>query len=89
MKLIATLAILIGAAAAVAVEPLEEAQVQSCASRPWGCDNGYCWKQCGDPGEWCWQAVDGGQGGWLTCANDAACNVNNLQNVGCSGDCSC
>ena len=89
MKLITALAFLVGATAAIATEPLEEVHAQSCAARPWGCENGYCWKQCGDPGEWCWLAFDGGNGGWVTCANDGACNANNLPGTGCRGGCSC
>jgi len=91
MKLITTLTILIGisATAAIAIEPLEEVHAQSCASRDWGCEDGYCWKKCGNLGEWCWQAADAGQGSWVTCENDAACNINFIPSAGCGGACSC
>ncbi|KAI1392409.1 uncharacterized protein F4822DRAFT_128425 [Hypoxylon trugodes] len=39
---------------------------------PGGCDNGYCWKSCGD-GPWCWTARNGGFGDWYTCSKDSDC----------------
>ncbi|KAL4900467.1 hypothetical protein BDW74DRAFT_182799 [Aspergillus multicolor] len=36
---------------------------------PYGCDNKYCWKSCGQEGkgEWCWLAQKEGNGPWTGC----------------------
>lgn len=44
-----------------------------------GCADGYCWTACGDNGEWCWTAANGGSGDWESCNTFSDC-------IG-SGDC--
>lgn len=39
-----------------------------------GCDKGYCWKKCGNEGQWCWTARVKGFGDWYTCGSDRDCN---------------
>ncbi|KXJ89963.1 hypothetical protein Micbo1qcDRAFT_205587 [Microdochium bolleyi] len=43
---------------------------------PYGCHEGYCWKQCGvqGSGQWCWTASNGGFGPWIGCSTNAQCN---------------
>ncbi|KAE8384030.1 hypothetical protein BDV23DRAFT_189625 [Aspergillus alliaceus] len=48
---------------------------QKCWTRsPYGCSKDrYCWKQCGNNGQWCWTAHAGGTGPWTSCSTDADC----------------
>ncbi|KAF8898184.1 hypothetical protein CPB85DRAFT_1152564, partial [Mucidula mucida] len=41
-----------------------------CSSRPTG---KYCWKVCGNNGEWCWLANNFGVGSWTTCETYQDC----------------
>ncbi|UPX19194.1 uncharacterized protein EKO05_0009463 [Ascochyta rabiei] len=41
---------------------------------PYGCDKGYCWKICGDGGQWCWTALGDGGGAWRTCSVWSQCS---------------
>ncbi|PYI09935.1 hypothetical protein BO78DRAFT_383762 [Aspergillus sclerotiicarbonarius CBS 121057] len=42
---------------------------------PYGCSGGYCWKVCGNKGEWCWTAKKGGVGAWYTCSSYKDCGT--------------
>ncbi|OAA36903.1 protein kinase domain protein [Beauveria brongniartii RCEF 3172] len=56
---------------------------------PWGCSNtGYCWKACGQDGEWCWTAGNYGNGNWATCSSVGDCGSDD-ERFGCSGGCGC
>ncbi|KAF9534046.1 hypothetical protein CPB83DRAFT_728072, partial [Crepidotus variabilis] len=39
-----------------------------------GCTGGYCWKVCGNNGEWCWTANNGGVGSLISCSNWQDCS---------------
>ncbi|KAI1379484.1 hypothetical protein F4677DRAFT_464780 [Hypoxylon crocopeplum] len=57
---------------------------------PFGCADGYCWKSCGNPGEWCWTARNQGLGAWYTCNPYQDCGSDtydcgrNCDKCGCS-----
>jgi hypothetical protein len=75
--------------AEVASSPLEARDCYYDAE--YGCSKGYCWKQCGPKGQgqWCWTALDGGFGDWITCSAWDDCNTNmacgqNCDKCGCS-----
>ncbi|KAH7027953.1 uncharacterized protein B0I36DRAFT_433113 [Microdochium trichocladiopsis] len=55
---------------------------------PFGCTDGYCWKQCGatGSGQWCWTAGNGGFGEWIGCSTNQQCNQQQDCGVG-PGDC--
>ena len=59
---------------------------------PFGCDRGYCWKQCGSFGQWCWSAHGDGYGPWAMCHHGKDCSYKSLV-CGASdrkdGGCSC
>ena len=73
-------------------DPLNERAADACYyGAPYGCSRGYCWKSCGNNGEWCWTANLGGLGSWITCntwmdcgTTTYACGIG-----GASGGCSC
>ncbi|PLN82634.1 hypothetical protein BDW42DRAFT_192839 [Aspergillus taichungensis] len=51
------------------------ARGKECARQPYGCSkDGYCWKTCGQGGEWCWSAYENGTGSWKTCGTAEDCN---------------
>ncbi|POR32174.1 Uncharacterized protein TPAR_07615 [Tolypocladium paradoxum] len=57
-----------------------------------GCSKGYCWKTCGNNGEWCWTARNGGSGSWYTCNSWHECGTEDSYACGkfCSScGCSC
>lgn len=55
-----------------------------------GCSNsGYCWRQCGQNGEWCWAAEEGGLGSWIRCSKWQDCNVNMACGGGGCDVCGC
>ncbi|KAK2766264.1 hypothetical protein FQN54_007781 [Arachnomyces sp. PD_36] len=59
---------------------------------PVGCTDGYCWKTCGDNGEWCWTALHEGTGPWYKCSASDQCHEYMACGVGSSCDscgCSC
>lgn len=56
---------------------------RSCAVRQNGCEQGYCWNQCGSGGEWCWLALQGGKGDWVTCLQDSDCEFGEFRDAGC------
>lgn len=59
---------------------------------PYGCSDGYCWKACGNNGEWCWTAKNGGTGDWYTCSASTQCGDSDTYacGQGCSScGCSC
>ncbi|RDB29454.1 hypothetical protein Hypma_014810 [Hypsizygus marmoreus] len=60
---------------------------QACwTASPYGCSSdGYCWKVCGNNGEWCWTAANKGQGAWLRCSTYTDCHATDS----CGGTCSC
>ncbi|KAL3480424.1 hypothetical protein BJX99DRAFT_254727 [Aspergillus californicus] len=64
-------------------------------SAPYGCDNNYCWKACGDEGSgsWCWLAQDGGTGAWDECRSWEDCDPGHIPGSdcgkGCVGSCGC
>ncbi|PLB37697.1 uncharacterized protein BDW47DRAFT_106645 [Aspergillus candidus] len=62
---------------------------EGCATKPFGCgENGWCWNQCADAGEWCWTAYEHGKGDWKTCKEDAECDPSRDSSVSCAmGDC--
>ncbi|KAJ1323469.1 hypothetical protein MN608_11624 [Microdochium nivale] len=51
---------------------------------PYGCHEGYCWKQCGvqGSGQWCWTATNGGLGPWIGCSQASQCNAQQDCGVG-------
>ncbi|KAI1416863.1 hypothetical protein F5Y13DRAFT_204254 [Hypoxylon sp. FL1857] len=52
------------------------AQPRDCSyDAPYGCYEGYCWKACGDPGEWCWTARKAGFGSWYKCDTYKDCGT--------------
>jgi hypothetical protein len=70
--------------------PLTEPTAQLCESAPYGCTRGYCWRNCGEGGQWCWTAKNEGLGDWITCTKfqdcadtKAACG-RNCARCGCS-----
>ncbi|OAA73493.1 protein kinase domain protein [Cordyceps fumosorosea ARSEF 2679] len=55
----------------------------------WGCGNGgYCWKNCGRNGEWCWTAGNYGNGPWARCSSWKDCGFDDMR-YSCSGGCGC
>ncbi|KAH7138646.1 hypothetical protein B0J11DRAFT_423899 [Dendryphion nanum] len=66
---------------------------RNCAYGSYGCQGGYCWKRCGDRGEWCWQATTNGWGSWGRCSADADCVPAAHSDWGCAqggcGSCGC
>ncbi|KAL3952232.1 hypothetical protein ACCO45_013949 [Purpureocillium lilacinum] len=38
-----------------------------------GCSHGYCYRRCGEGGEWCWTARNRGVGAWISCKSDDEC----------------
>ncbi|KAH9882683.1 hypothetical protein J1614_000919 [Plenodomus biglobosus] len=57
---------------------------------PLGCTDGYCWKSCGNPGEWCWTAYNNGVGDWARCGRAGDCQASDACGQGCkSGDKAC
>ncbi|KAF3935454.1 hypothetical protein ABW20_dc0108010 [Dactylellina cionopaga] len=57
-----------------------------------GCTKGYCWKSCGNNGEWCWTASSGGSGPWVQCNSANQCGSGEACGQGCksgSNDCGC
>ncbi|PWY76124.1 hypothetical protein BO94DRAFT_538503 [Aspergillus sclerotioniger CBS 115572] len=65
---------------------------RSCYSAaPYGCSKGYCWKACGENGEWCWTARKAGVGAWYTCSTYKDCGTTTYAcGVGCpSCGCGC
>ncbi|KAK5989540.1 hypothetical protein PT974_11067 [Cladobotryum mycophilum] len=57
---------------------------------PYGCTRGYCWKVCGNNGEWCWTARAGGIGKWFTCNSWKDCDAKQACGKGCpSCGCGC
>ncbi|KAK4094268.1 hypothetical protein Purlil1_1759 [Purpureocillium lilacinum] len=38
-----------------------------------GCSHGYCYRRCGEGGEWCWTARNRGAGAWISCKSDDEC----------------
>lgn len=53
---------------------------------PYGCSKGFCWKQCGKGGEWCWAAGAGGTGPWKGCHSWQDCGVDDTT-YGCGKNC--
>ncbi|KAF5177532.1 hypothetical protein FRX31_032882 [Thalictrum thalictroides] len=69
---------LIVAAANVNLLASGEVQADACYyDAPYGCSNGYCWKDCGPAGrgQWCWLAANGGAGDWTKCSTYDQCRV--------------
>lgn len=57
-----------------------------------GCTNGYCWKKCGNPGQWCWTAYNKGTGDWARCQRATDCNSKESCGKNCkkgNKDCGC
>ncbi|KAA8648496.1 uncharacterized protein ATNIH1004_004381 [Aspergillus tanneri] len=56
---------------------------------PWGCSKkGWCWKQCANGGQWCWVALDQGNGPWKSCQVAEDCNpANDLKSDCGQGGC--
>ncbi|KAF3310803.1 hypothetical protein TWF173_009160 [Orbilia oligospora] len=54
-----------------------------------GCTDGYCWKSCGNNGEWCWTAANGGSGNWLQCNSANQCGTGEACGKGCKKSKSC
>ncbi|PYI29060.1 hypothetical protein BP00DRAFT_479945 [Aspergillus indologenus CBS 114.80] len=69
------------------------AELQTCyKNAPYGCSGGYCWKVCGNNGEWCWTAKNSGVGAWYTCNRYQNCGTGTIYACGrgCpSCGCSC
>jgi hypothetical protein len=71
------------------VHPLEQpfkiknVHARACASRPYGCENGYCWDKCSADGSWCWLAYNGGYGDWITCRADKDCAPHPSRGAAC------
>ncbi|KAI2470985.1 hypothetical protein F4781DRAFT_441237 [Annulohypoxylon bovei var. microspora] len=55
----------------------------------YGCTNGYCWKACGQPGQWCWAAKGDGTGPWIQCASYKDCKTKYACGKGCGKECGC
>ncbi|KAI7758661.1 hypothetical protein LZL87_007052 [Fusarium oxysporum] len=55
-------------------------------SAEYDCSKGYCWKQCGKNGEWCWTAVSGGTGPWRGCHSWQGCGIDDID-YGCGQNC--
>lgn len=57
----------------------------------YGCDQGYCWKQCGllNTGEWCWTATVAGLGTWASCNKDTDCSTLLSCGIGVCKACGC
>jgi hypothetical protein len=64
----------------------------------YGCDKGWCWRNCNGPfvstnpaapKPWCWLAYEGGNGGWTPCGRWQDCEWSyNNKNAKCGkGDC--
>ncbi|KAI9172852.1 hypothetical protein HJFPF1_02366 [Paramyrothecium foliicola] len=61
----------------------------------YGCDKGWCWRNCGGPfgltynKPWCWLAYEGGKGGWTPCGGWKDCEWSyNNKNAKCAkGNC--
>ncbi|CEI60176.1 hypothetical protein FVEN_g6360 [Fusarium venenatum] len=54
---------------------------------PYGCENrSYCWKVCGQNGEWCWTAHAGGSGAWRGCRTWGDCGTDD-KDFGCGKNC--
>ncbi|ORY02857.1 hypothetical protein BCR34DRAFT_521173 [Clohesyomyces aquaticus] len=74
---------------------LVNVHARSCASRQFGCDSGYCWRQCESGGKWCWLALSRGEGDWATCLKDSDCDWDPFADWACAsasrphGGCSC
>ncbi|KAK6336196.1 hypothetical protein TWF696_001759 [Orbilia brochopaga] len=60
-----------------------------------GCTKGYCWRNCGPNGQWCWTATNSGYGDWIQCRDAGSCADSNAAcGQGCKPDnkacgCSC
>lgn len=54
-----------------------------------GCSKGYCWKTCGQGGQWCWTAQGDGSGPWVTCGSDGDCNESQSCGGGGCKACGC
>lgn len=57
---------------------------RSCAVRPYGCENGYCWSKCKQDGSWCWEALDRGHGDWVHCLKDKDCGPDPFRDSACA-----
>ncbi|KAI1460256.1 hypothetical protein F4805DRAFT_454683 [Annulohypoxylon moriforme] len=55
----------------------------------YGCTDGYCWKSCGQPGQWCWAAQGDGTGPWVQCASYKDCGTQFACGKGCGEKCGC
>ncbi|ATY66322.1 kinase domain [Cordyceps militaris] len=64
-------------------KPIPDALAKRCErTAGWGCGNGgYCWKNCGRNGEWCWTAADDGNGPWARCNTWKDCGWDHLSLV--------
>jgi hypothetical protein len=72
----------IGRRGRTTVTDSESAEVFALAARecaytdaPKCAKNGYCWKNCGTSGNWCWMTYKSPTGPWLSCEADRDCNV--------------
>ncbi|RAH77612.1 hypothetical protein BO86DRAFT_322812 [Aspergillus japonicus CBS 114.51] len=58
-------------------------ELQACyKNAPYGCSGGYCWKVCGNNGEWCWTAKNSGVGAWYTCNRYQNCGTGTIHACG-------
>jgi hypothetical protein len=110
MKLAATVLVIFSATMISAISPVDDLSARdgsavgnpsnvhkrSCASRQYGCEDGYCWQKCDqNSGAWCWLAFNGGNGDWVTCKSDSECKDRHDGNPSCAnpekphGGCSC
>ncbi|KAK2592410.1 hypothetical protein QQS21_009893 [Conoideocrella luteorostrata] len=63
--------------------PLNSPDKRACYTKaPYGCSGGYCWKSCGNKGEWCWTAGAWGAGSWAKCKRFQDCGTGGI-NFGC------
>ncbi|KAI1208430.1 uncharacterized protein F4807DRAFT_461757 [Annulohypoxylon truncatum] len=56
---------------------------------PYGCAHSYCWKACGQLGEWCWMAEGDGTGPWVQCDTYKDYSILSRYGKGCGKNYGC
>ncbi|KAH7119543.1 hypothetical protein B0J11DRAFT_439430, partial [Dendryphion nanum] len=55
----------------------------------YGCTRNWCWMSCSYAGDWCWTAVNNGNGHWAACSTAEQCNFERITTIKCGGGCGC